>query len=98
MTTPHVAIGRVMGRTEVRALLELICGLKRFSKIKSLNRPITGLVGVVNIVMSCQSSNTGQSQADVPKPTFLPYWYHKQTDHGRFVDITCIPTTCCRIF
>ena len=20
---------------------------------------------------------------------------HKQTDHGRLLDITCIPTTCC---
>ena len=25
----------------------------------------------------------------------LSYRCHKQTDHGRVVDITCIPTTCC---
>jgi len=25
----------------------------------------------------------------------LCYRCHKQTDHGRVVDITCIPTTCC---
>jgi len=25
----------------------------------------------------------------------LSYMFHKQTDHGRFVDIICIPTTCC---
>jgi len=25
----------------------------------------------------------------------LSYRCHKQTYHGRVVDITCIPTTCC---
>ena len=32
---------------------------------------------------------------DVTESLPLSYRCHKQNDHGRVVDITCIPTTCC---
>jgi len=47
--------------------------LKTFSKIKSLNRPIKRLVGVANILMSCQSSNPGFPFVDGTKSVTLPY-------------------------
>ena len=44
--------------------------------------------------MQCVIDNV-HSTMTRPESLSLSQMCHKQTDHGRLVDITCIPTTCC---